>query len=170
MSLYGVLVLGRVVVMRCEPCGRKMERKRVVGTEWVFVCPKCKARGTSQASPEDVAKFKARAKEFDARKRQTAAREAAEARGECPDGEDPELWAMRRVMTQEFDRDVGPRQTFYRRLYDDEPFRFAKMMQDREAFVKRESESVAVDKDDGVGRSLELAETLLGEVANVGQH
>lgn len=75
---------------------------------------------------------------------------------------------MRKVMEhgEDFDKDVGPRQAFYRRIYDKDEFRFAKMMQDRETFVKRESESAVVDKDDGVGRSLELAETLLAEVSS----
>ena len=148
-----------------------MERKRISGTNWVFICPGCKDRRESPATPEEIKRFRAQRKAAEERQRaerQEAERlSAAEARGDAPEGEDAELWAMRRVMTQDFEHDVGPRQQFYRRLYDDELFRFAKMMQEREAFLKKEAASVQADKDEGLDKSLELAESLLGEVANV---
>jgi hypothetical protein len=149
-----------------------MERKRIKGVNWVWICPKCDRRSESAASQEDIARYRAQRKAAEERarlaKQQSDRVAASEARGDAPEGEDAELWAMRRVMTQDFEHDVGPRQQFYRRLYDDEPFRFAKMMQDREAFLKKEAAAVTADKDEGVERSLELAESLLGEVAKPG--
>ncbi len=160
-----------MVVMRCEPCQRKMERKRINGSSWVWVCPKCKKRGEVPATAEEVAAFKARRKANEARIAEEKAKAdrvaEAESRGEAPEGEDAELWAMNRVLTQDFEHDVGPRQGFYRRMYDDDPFRFAKIKTEREAFVRKETAAVQVSQDDGVDRSLELAEAMLGEVANV---
>jgi hypothetical protein len=138
-----------------------MERKRISGTNWVWICPKCKSRQETPATPEEAEKFRARYRSWKEGKRR-------EERGEAPDGADAELWAIQQVMEhgRDFEKDVGPRQEFYRRIYDDSPPRFAKMMQEREAFLKKEAASVQAEKDEGLDKSLELAESLLGEVAN----
>ena len=96
-------------------------------------------------------------------KARAAAREREEA-GEAPEGElDPELWQMRKVLGQGKAGDRGPRQKFYRGLLDADPFKFMKMVHEREGAL-RKTAGPSVRKDEGLERSLGLAEALLKEI------
>lgn len=159
---------------RCEACKRAMSRQRITGSSWVWACPKCSVQARTEATAAEVEEWRAKRRVIENRKAEKA-RERAQARerdekGEAPAGEDVELWAMRMVLEhgRDWEMDVGPRQQFYRRLYDDDPFRFAKMMNEREAHVRSQTAEVEGEKDEGLERSLELAESLLAEVTRGG--
>lgn len=158
-KLLGKVVLpllktkGRMSSMKCE-CGHEpMAKVEIRGRRQKWRCGKCKKTRYTEATEEDYARAQARKEEERA-----------------PEGEDAELWHMKRVMMQEKKADRGLRQKFYREMMEADKFRFVKMMQEREAVLKKEQAAAGPEaRDEGLERSLALAEQLLKDLTKEGE-
>lgn len=157
--------------MRCEKCQGKMSTKGLNGRRRLWTCPGCDHRYHEEVSEQESSAALERRRLYSEsyRKARSEAKEnAARAeRGEAPLGEDVDLWSMRQVMEQEADRDRGPRQKFYRTIREKHPLKFAAMLQEAEARVRKETRGEGIEiVDAGLEKSLSLAEALLKEIGD----